>query len=110
MCALHARERIRVPMNIVTHIELRIAGNRRSGIQKIHGETNGNRWSYTEAEAMRMILGVRGQTYAFWVRGMASTLVRVVVAGTPPHQFLKTEADGISANNLLALPEWPYAA
>jgi hypothetical protein len=97
-------------MNIVTHIELRAPGNRRSGIQKIHGETNGSRWSYTEAQAIRMILGLDGTAYTFWARGMSSSLARVVVAGTSPHLFLKTEADGIGANNLLALPEWPYAA
>ena len=34
--------------NVVTHIELHQAGDRRSGIRKIHGQTNGNRWSFTD--------------------------------------------------------------
>jgi hypothetical protein len=51
--------------NIVTHIELHRAGDRRSGICKIHGQTNGRTWSFTEDEAIRMILGP-GATYTFW--------------------------------------------
>lgn len=97
-------------MNIVTHIELKIPGDRRSGIRRIYGETYGKRWSYTESEAICMILGLGGTSYTFWVRGRSPTLARVTVAGTWPRLFLKTEADGIGANNLLSLPEWPYAA
>jgi hypothetical protein len=93
--------------NIVTHIELNRPGDRRSGICRIHGQTNGNRWFYTETEAIRMILGP-GPAYTFWVLGVTQHPARVVVRGAWPYQFLKTEADSIHENNLLALPEWPY--
>jgi hypothetical protein len=44
------------------------------------------------------------------VLGVTQRPARVIVAGVWPRQFLKTDADGIHGNNLLALPEWPYAA
>lgn len=92
-------------MNIITGIELNIAGNRRSGIRRVYGDTRGNPWSYSEAEVIRMIRGLDGVAYEFWVRGSTRTPIRVLVAGIAPHLFLKTEADGIGGNNLLALPE-----
>ncbi len=94
-------------MNVVTHIELKVAGNRRSGIRKIYGHTGVGRWVHTEAEVIHMIWS---QTHTFSVLGKAGVPARVIVAGAAPHLFLKTADYGVSENNLLALPEWPFAA
>ncbi|MCC6644573.1 MAG: hypothetical protein IT374_03250, partial [Polyangiaceae bacterium] len=62
-------------MNIITHIELNKRGDRRSGIAKIHGRTGVNQWTFTEGEAIRMVLGAGAdrQHYEFFVMGHSAS-------------------------------------
>lgn len=72
-------------------------------IRNIGGVANGRRWKLTEAEAIKKI---EAGTSSFYVR-QGNRRVEVVVAQRNGQKYLKTVADGIRPNNLLALPECP---
>lgn len=60
-------------------------------------------WKHTEEQAIR---NVTADPNAYVVSAGGRT-VRVVVAAHNGRNYLKTEADGYSPDNLLALPECP---
>ena len=73
-------------------------------IQYIGGvKPNKTRWRLTVAEA---IAGIEAGKWAFWT-SVGGKVAKVVIAKHEGHKYLKTEADGVSQNNLLSLPECP---
>lgn len=72
-------------------------------IENVGGIHDGKRWKCSVAEA---IVGIEAKKWSFWTAG-GGKAVRVVVATHNGNKYLKTEADGIHPNNLLALPECP---
>jgi len=68
------------------------------------GATNGGPWSLSIDDA---ISGIEAGKWSFWTRGDRRT-AHVIVAKRPNgRKYLKTDADGIEPNNLLALPRCP---
>jgi hypothetical protein len=61
------------------------------------------RWRMTETEAINAI---RAGRYSFYVEA-GGRRVDVVVATREGRAYLKTRADGVRPDNLLALPECP---
>lgn len=73
-------------------------------IQGIGGiNPDGKRWYLTEEDA---IAGIESGKWRFWTAGGGRS-VWVVIALHMGRKYLKTEADGIMPDNLLALPECP---
>jgi len=60
-------------------------------------------WKHSEADAIRWI-NAGSENYFVSAGGRT---VRVIVARHSGREYLKTEADGYSPDNLLALPECP---
>jgi hypothetical protein len=81
--------------------------NRQDPHERIQGvggvNADGSPW-YLLLDAA--IKGVLDKTYRFWTAGGGKS-VWVIVAYHNGHPYLKTEADGIQPDNLLALPECP---
>jgi hypothetical protein len=73
-------------------------------IRAIGGVADGTRWKLREEEAIQYIKNSR---YAFFVERPAGVRVNVIVATHLGREYLKTEADGLQPDNLLALPECP---
>jgi hypothetical protein len=71
-------------------------------IQSIGG-TAPTVWQHTEAQAIR---NIQTGVDSYYVSKNGRT-VRVIVANHLGRPYLKTEADGYSPDNLLALPECP---
>lgn len=71
-------------------------------IERIGGH-NGQPWSLTLNDA---ILGIHDGRWHFWTRGGGKS-VWVDVAYHNGNPYLKTAADGVQPDNLLALPECP---
>lgn len=69
------------------------------------GGTNddGSRWRLPLSEAIQ---GIENGTWRFWTSGGGRS-AWVVVAVHEGHKYLKTQADGVVPDNLLALPECP---
>ena len=65
---------------------------------------DGTSWKLSEADA---IAGLESEKYTFWVRGVGSEAVGVVIATRLDRKYLKTVADGEQPDNLLSLPECP---
>jgi len=73
-------------------------------IQSIGGvNSDGKRWKLSIPEA---IAGIESYKWKFYSVGGGKS-VWVVIATHNGHKYLKTEADGVQPNNLLALPECP---
>lgn len=72
-------------------------------IQGVGINADGNRRFLPLDEAIR---GVLNGTWRFWTQGGGKS-VWVVVAYHEGNPYLKTEADGVQPDNLLALPECP---
>ena len=70
------------------------------------GGTNGNgtSWRLSEDEA---IAGIESGQWKFWTQGGGKSVWVVIAKSAAGHKYLKTDADGIHPNNLLALPECP---
>jgi len=64
---------------------------------------DGTHWSLSLDKA---IAGIEGNQWAFWTRGGGRT-AEVIIATHLGHKYLKTTADGVHPDNLLALPECP---
>jgi hypothetical protein len=63
-----------------------------------------SRWKITESEA---ISGIESGKWLFHV-SVGGRTVRVVIARSAAgNKYLKTEADGVTPDNLLSLPECP---
>jgi len=81
--------------------------NRTDPHERIHGiggiNANSTRWHLSENDA---IVGIENGTYRFWTSANGKS-VWVIIATNNGRKYLKTEADGIHPNNLLALPECP---
>jgi len=69
------------------------------------GGTNadGSRWKLTEDAA---IAGIRADTWKFWTAGGGKS-TWVIIMKHPIRDYLKTEADTTTQDNLLSLPECP---
>ena len=65
---------------------------------------NGTRWRMPEPKA---IAEIKQGKWDFYVEQPAGRRVRVIIATHLGREYLKTEADGLHPNNLLALPECP---
>ena len=73
-------------------------------IERVGGvNPDGTRWWLPLDQAIARVLD---KTYRFWVRGGGKS-VWVMVAYHNGRPYLRTEADGIRPDNLLALPECP---
>ena len=73
-------------------------------IREIGGVSpDGTRWHLPEDQA---ITGMENGTWKFWTTANGKS-VWVIVATHLGRKYLKTEADGLEPNNLLALPECP---
>lgn len=89
-----------IKVQCVTHIGTRDANGHITGIGGIQ---NGNNWHLSEAEA---IAGIKAGKWEFYVQsGLA--MARVIIASRNGHEFLKTEADSTTKDNLLSLPPCP---
>lgn len=67
----------------------------------VGSEQNGGAWSISIDEA---IAGIKSGKWLFWTT-VGNHRVNVIIARrTNGREYLKTEADGIEPNNLLALP------
>lgn len=67
-------------------------------------ENGGGAWSLLIDAA---IAGIETGKWSFWTQG-GGKIAQVIVAKRPNgRKYLKTEADGIEPNNLLALPTCP---
>jgi hypothetical protein len=81
--------------------------NRTDPHDRIHsvGGTNpdGKRWKLTTDQA---IAGIDEGKWRFYT-SVNGKSVWVIIATHNGHRYLKTEADGVGQNNLLALPECP---
>ena len=64
---------------------------------------DGSRWKLTLDEA---ILGIENGKWTFWTMG-GGRRADVIMATHNGHKYLKTVADGVHPNNLLALPDCP---
>jgi hypothetical protein len=76
-------------------------------IDRIGGATGakntGGAWSLSLDEA---IAGIENGTWKFWTKADDKS-VWVIIAKRNGRKYLKTEADGLEPNNLLALPRCP---
>jgi hypothetical protein len=61
------------------------------------------RWSITLDHA---ISGIESRKWVFWTQG-GGKRAEVVVATHNDHKYIKTVADGVQPDNLLALPDCP---
>lgn len=64
----------------------------------------GSGWKYTLDQAIGY---VENGTYRFWTQGGGKSVWVVVATAASGHKYLKTEADGVQPDNLLALPACP---
>lgn len=81
--------------------------NRMSPHERIHrigGIHDGSRWNLPVDEA---IAGIKADKWRFWTTTPQGKSVWVIIAVHEGREYLKTEADGVHPNNLLALPECP---
>lgn len=65
---------------------------------------DGSRWKMSEDAAIQ---GIENGTWRFWTQGGGKSVWVIVAVSAAGHKYLKTEADGVQPNNLLALPECP---
>ncbi len=65
---------------------------------------DGTRWKLTEDAA---ITGIRNGTWRFWTAGAGQSTWVIVVRHPTGKDYLKTEADSTTRDNLLSLPECP---
>lgn len=73
-------------------------------IKHIGGQNpDGSRWRLTLEAA---IAGIRAGKWQFWVAGNPSVWVEIALSRFG-NEYLKTEADGETPDNLLSLPECP---
>jgi hypothetical protein len=72
-------------------------------IQSIGGVVNGVRWKRSEADAIQ---DVKNDPRAYFTHANGKS-AWVVVAKHNGREYLKTESDGYSPDNLLSLPECP---
>ena len=72
-------------------------------IQAIGGVANGTRWKRTEADA---IADVKRDSSSYYTSANGKS-VWVIVAKHDGREYLITQNDGYSPDNLLALPECP---
>jgi len=78
--------------------------DRHRRIQNVGGiNPDGTRWKLTEDAA---IAGIRNGTYRFWTAGGGQS-TWVIIVRHPVRDYLKTEADTTTKDNLLSLPECP---
>jgi len=72
-------------------------------IINIGGVTNGERWKYSQAEAVAYT--ERG-IYSFYAN-VGGFNMDVIVASFMSNKYLKTQTDAAGQDNLLSLPECP---
>ena len=81
--------------------------NRTNPHERIQGvggtNPDGTRWYLTEDQA---IAGIEADKWRFWSSGGGKS-VWVIIATHSGRKYLKTQPDGITPDNLLALPECP---
>ena len=65
---------------------------------------DGSRWRLSESEA---IAGIKGGKWAFYVTRNGRTVDVIIARSQFGSEYLKTVADGVTPDNLLALPECP---
>jgi hypothetical protein len=74
-------------------------------ISRVGGvNADGTPWGLSEDDA---IAGIDNGTWRFWTQGGGKSVWVIIAVSAAGHRYLKTEADGIHPNNLLALPPCP---
>lgn len=68
------------------------------------GSTSGGPWTL---DIDRAIAKIEDGTYEFWTRGGGAVADVIVAKRSNGRKYLKTTADGVEPNNLLALPKCP---
>lgn len=92
--------------NHVTHLQYNELGKPRSGILH-YVLTIAGKLSVAKPPALLRLVR---DGHTFWAKGTTAIEARVLIAGSPPNEYLRTESDGIGGNNLASLPEWKGAA
>ncbi len=72
-------------------------------IHSVGGVHNGKPWKLSLDKA---IAGIESGQWAFWTQG-GGKVAEVIIATHLGHKYLKTTADGVHPDNLLALQECP---
>jgi hypothetical protein len=72
-------------------------------ISNVGGVSNGKRWNLSLDKA---IAGIEAGEWTFWTKGGGRT-VDVIIAKHNGNKYLKTVADDVHPDNLLALPDCP---
>lgn len=68
---------------------------------RVGAQASGGPWSLSLDDA---IAGIESGKWAFWTQGGGRATNVIVARRANGRKYLKTEADGIEPNNLLALP------
>lgn len=74
-------------------------------IKNIGGvNADGSRWNLPLDQA---IAGIKAGKWRFWTAGGGKSVWVAIAKTGQGHEYLKTEADGVQPDNLLALPQCP---
>jgi hypothetical protein len=86
----------------ITCVSKRDRPNIHEHIASVGGGTGDTRWRKTQLEVITDIENKWDSYYVVWNRMRIQVIIATSIYG---HKYIKTETDGIRADNLLNLPE-----